>query len=149
MRTFILLFLLLPFLLLSCKQKQPAVQNIYVETTPCFGNCPVFKLGFHPDRTVTYKAESNNKETGVFTTTLPPKLYDSLLTLLKATNFPALKESYAVDWTDAPSVLLTIMYDKNQIKRIKDYGEQGTKELQTLYAFVFRLKESQQWKRMP
>ncbi len=124
------------------------IDKIKFSTTACFGTCPVFELEINANRTAKYNAiEYNEDQKGTFTAKIDTANYNSIIQLLDYVDFPGLKNNYAVGWTDYPTCNMEITYDNGQVKKIEDYGEQGTYGLSMIYAKFFSLRDNQKWKK--
>jgi hypothetical protein len=122
------------------------IQKIEYKTTMCFGTCPEFELTINSDRKAKYNALQYNKPDGKFNGIIDQKKYDELVELLNYIDFPNLKESYSVSWTDDQTCSLKITYDNGKTKIINDYGLIGTFGLDRTYDMLFNLRKNQTWK---
>jgi hypothetical protein len=123
------------------------IEKIELSTTICFGICPVFELEINADRTANYNAIQYNDKKGKFKTTIIVENFNSLMTLLNYTDFPKLKDTYSVNWTDDQTCTLKVTYDNGMTKTIIDYGEIGTNGLRMVYNQLFSLRKNQSWKK--
>lgn len=128
------------------------IEKIEFKTSVCFGSCPSFQMIINQDITAVFIAEIYNRETrkseeiiGKFKTVLKEKSYTEIIDLLNYINFPELKESYSVNWTDDQTSNLKITYDNGKVKEISDYGLIGTYGLDRLYELFFELRFNQNW----
>lgn len=122
---------------------------VSVKTSPCFGTCPVYEMTILSDKKATYNAIRFNKDQeGIYQATIKEDDFKQLISLLQATNFASLQDEYKPNVTDLPGVDLEITYNKNQVKKIHDYGARGTEELKRFYDFVSGLRNSQDWKKL-
>ena len=123
------------------------IEKIEFETTMCFGTCPVFKMTIDSNRDAVYESiKFNAQKTGKYQTRIDNKTYLRLKDLLNYTNFPKLKNSYRVSWTDDQTSTLKITYDNGKVKTIEDYGLIATFGLCQAYKILFNLRGSQEWK---
>lgn len=129
-----------------------AIERVDFQTTKCYGTCPQFRISVNKDRSALFIAELHNKDRsrvnevkGTFYTTVSESALAEVTGLLNYMNFPALRSYYAVNWTDAPTSTLTIVYDNGQVKRITDYGLKGTFGLHRVYELFFMLRFNQDW----
>jgi hypothetical protein len=122
------------------------VRQINFSTSGCFGTCPIFELIIQADRTAKYHAIDYNKRKGRFTAVIDTAAYARLLATLQYIRLPTLKDSYRVNWTDDQTVELEVKLSDGQVKKIHDYGAIGTFGLATLYAQLYKLRETQNWK---
>jgi len=117
-----------------------SIESIEFSTTQCLGTCPVFKLTITKDGSVSYKGIEFVNRIGDFNLRMTPADLTYLTALLAAIDLPRLKEYYLVNYTDAPTAHLTILYANGQTKKITDYGLQGTYGLKTVYSFLHSLR---------
>lgn len=120
---------------------------IQVETTRCFGACPVFKMTINNDRTATYEAiKFNQNQEGTYTGTIKEKDFARLQVLIKRTNYANLQDTFRMEQvSDMPSITLHIPHE-GKVKTIYDYGEKGTPQLEALYTFLTDLRTNQEWR---
>jgi hypothetical protein len=123
------------------------IEKIEYKTSGCFGTCPSFELVINSNKNAAYKPIAFNKEKkGTFKSIIGNFQYDELIGLLNYVDFPNLKDSYSVSWTDDQSSQLIVIYDGGKIKKINDYGLIGTFGLSRVYKILFDLRENQNWK---
>ncbi|MGI4875704.1 MAG: DUF6438 domain-containing protein [Janthinobacterium lividum] len=126
--------------------KDYAIKKVEFSTTGCYGICPVFNLQVNYDGAATYRAEEYSKKEGTFTGIIAPQALKELWASLNYLGFPTLRNNYAISVTDHPTCTLTITYGTEQVKIIRDYGEQGTFGLQQVYQLLCALRETQAWR---
>jgi hypothetical protein len=122
------------------------VSQISFSTSGCYGTCPIFELAIQANRTARYNALNYNKRKGRFTAVIDTAAYARLLATLQYIRLPTLKDSYRVNWTDDQTVDLEVKFSDGQVKKIHDYGAIGTFGLATLYAQLYKLRETQSWR---
>jgi hypothetical protein len=122
-----------------------AISKIEYNTGACYGLCPIFSLIIDSSRNASYHAIKFNKEQGDFKTIINLKDYNKITELINYINFATLEDDYNLPITDQPTSWLTITYDNGKVKRIKDYGEEGTYGLMALYKLLFRIRSNQSW----
>ena len=122
------------------------VENIYIETSSCFGDCPVFNMRIGRDRKAKYNALSYNSKNGVYLSTITTEAYNRLIQTINYIKLRTLKDNYGVGATDYPTIKLEIIYNNGQIKMVDDYGGIGTFGLRNLYNQFFQLRTTQEWK---
>lgn len=141
---FLFCFLLISNLILSQKPND----SIYIEKTPCFGKCPVFKLTLKGTGEIFLKVDTN--------LTLPRGTYTSNLDLIrtreifedfKTQKIFSFKNEYLGKMTDFPTTYLIFKRGK-KIKKIKNqYG--APPELKNLEGLLVNLiSEIDNWKRV-
>lgn len=126
--------------------KDYIIQKIEYATTMCFGACPVFNLTINSDHSAVYNALKYNEPDGKFNVAVDDKSYAELPGILNYIDFPRLKDSYRVGWTDDQTCTLKITYDHGKTKTITDYGKIGTYGLNRVYDIIFALRQNQLWK---
>ena len=89
----------------------PKTQLIALETTPCRGFCPVFRLDFRNDGYVDYEGIRFVRKMGKSSFQLTEKELTALQQLLKTTNLWQYPESFPVTIVDAPGALITVHRD--------------------------------------
>ena len=82
---------------------------------------------------------------GQFYGKIEPSTKNKIYEILNYINFPSLKDSYMTGATDMPTAYLTIHYGSGQIKKIKDYGFQGTYGLGILYNQLEKISNDNSW----
>ncbi len=121
------------------------LEEIKFSTTRCFGSCPVYDLTLSRNRNAVLNAKAYMKQRGFLKTKVEEKLFFQILNLINYLKVDSLKDDYAVNATDNPSINVEIKYN-GITKRIHDYGLEGTLGLQQLYLLVEQLIERQKWK---
>lgn len=142
------------FLEYNPKPKKQKIEKIEYKTGICFGSCPEFDIIIETNRHSTFIARSFNfsdemdfeTPEGFFETTLNTTHYNEITEILNYIDFENLKNDYEVSWTDDHSCSLSITYNQGKIKKIDDYGLQGTYGLSLLYKKLFDLRFNQNWK---
>ncbi|UYZ64718.1 DUF6438 domain-containing protein [Hymenobacter weizhouensis] len=122
------------------------ITRLHYETTGCFGTCPAYQLALDvTSRKADFTGLRFTRREGQAQATLPPKTINDITQLLNYANFPALRDSYDVPWTDDQTATLTITYANGSVKRIRDYGLQGTPELSRVYKMLEEIRVSEGW----
>jgi hypothetical protein len=128
-------------------QKSPEIESIYFETTPCFGDCPIFDLKIFKDGHATYvRHEGLTEPYGNFKCVINLTQLKEIIDLIKYLNILDLENYYGVNATDMQTVKLSINFSDGKTKNIEDYGLQGTMGLVRLYNLLFELRLNQKWK---
>ena len=123
------------------------IEKIECTTTACFGSCPVFSMTIDVTTgNAQYSGTKFNKRNGQYSTKINENNLQELIGLLNYTNFPELKDKYAVNWSEDQTSKLIITYDGGKTKTISDYGLLGTFGLNRVYDLIFKLRENQYWK---
>lgn len=131
------------------------IEKIDYQTNRCFGTCPQFSILIHKEKNATFDAQHHNRKEkkgkeikGKFETIIRDKDFIEIINSLIDTDFPNLNDNYSVDWKDDHTCFLTICYDNGKLKRIVDYGLNGTPELKNFYKLMFELRFNQDWKKI-
>lgn len=153
---------LLGILLISCAPQTGAhYQQIKYEAGACFGFCPIFKLTINPDRSAVIEAERftfsdgrtkddfSGPHEGTFKTTLNQDDFDKIIGMLNDLKLKDLKNNYGSrNVTDLPTAKLEVKFADGTVKKIEDYGKNGTEKLNTLYKFLETLPKTQNWQKV-
>jgi hypothetical protein len=134
------------FIELNKSRLRPPIKSLFFEASSCLGICPAFKMNIFKDGTAYYVADFFNNEEGNFRATIKPKDLNEILGLVSYLNVSNLENTYSELAADMPTAYLTIYFENGSIKKISDYGQQGTLGLVRLYKLLFQLRESQKWK---
>ena len=134
------------FIELNKKVRSIKINEIELQTTYCYGECPVFKMTIKSNGQVLlfpkdYTPVKINSESKINSEKL-----DSIFSLISYINLPHLKERYDVGATDHPTGILKINYNNNKVKNISDYGLQGTFGLYLLFNELESLLYECEWK---
>jgi hypothetical protein len=84
-------------------------------------------------RTYTYD-KCKLKETN--TTVLEMSSINRIFDLLNYMDFSNLENSYRVNWMDARTSYITVYFNNGDVKKVMDYGRQGTHGLVLLYKLI-------------
>ena len=126
------------------------IENLIINKSPCFGACPTYKLEVTKDGKAYLDARNflKNDLKGKYTTKLNTAHLQRLSSELNNLEFPKLKDRYGDNRiTDLPATDLEIRYNGHFVKKIYDYGNQGTPALAKFYADVDSLVYAQQWQK--
>ena len=144
------------FLLINCTTNKANTKysTIEYEAGACFGFCPIYKMTINADRTAIFDAKrfnfsrdtSSDKEEGTFKGTISEIKYKELIAILDSINPKNLKDYYGnQNVPDLPTSYLKVDYADGSMKKIEDYGKQGTPNLEKLYQFFDELRTSENW----
>ena len=124
------------------------IQKIAFETTGCFGTCPVLEMSIDERRRATYQAIQFNERKGKFNGMIDLAAFDKLVDTINYLGLRMLKNDYAVGHTDDQTATLTITFDNGKVRKISDYGMEGTFGLANLYNQLLNLRSTQKWRRI-
>lgn len=148
--------------------KNYSIKKIAFKTGMCFGTCPAFWLELNKEGNSKFIAEAYNfinendpkaeektfknlnkgKKEGTFETKIKIEDFNELEKILTIIDFPQLKDSYHVNWTDDQTSYLAVTYDNGKVKNIQDYGLVGTYGLRLLYKKLFDIRFNQDWQKV-
>lgn len=127
----------------DCDLQQPQLV-LSIETTPCFGQCPVFEFKIYSNCKATYIGKSHVKMEGEWHSKLSLKQYRSLRDTFNESNYFGFDDRYTAEITDLPTTYIYYT-DGNQKKKIMDYYD-APEELKMLEEKVYDLIENLNWK---
>lgn len=154
----LLVFIVLASTVVGCKKKQAAVATESTETTPpaataestpqespqeagvfatyertpCYGQCPIFKLTIYTDGKAVYEGRNWVNMIGTYRTVVSKSSMERLLTAAKEVDYFSMKEEYNNEMvTDLPSVITEVSND-GVLKRVRN-RRGGPASLKTLY----------------
>lgn len=130
------------------------IQQLIFIMKGCWGPCPIFQMTIEQDGSVVldvleYFMFHDRDTMGTFDFSISPLSLDTLRDLLDYTDFPHLRDSFAVEWTDDVTSLLFINYDGGLTKNIYDYGMMGTFGLHRVYEYLLELLAREYWTSPP
>jgi Domain of unknown function (DUF6438) len=108
--------------------KGPPVTQITLERTECKGTCPVYKVSFQPDGTVTYVGQKHVPRIGTFTGRIDRRTFGRMVELLASFNYSQLQDRYTSPITDHPHAITSVSWGDKR-KTIDNYAEAGPTSL--------------------
>lgn len=144
------------WLVLSCKNNQTASdsksadqpvdlsENIFleVETTPCYGECPVYTLTIYQDSTIQYNGKMFTQKTGKFAGKAKAKHIEQIKNALEQASFFKLNRVYNdSSVTDLPTTIIAAQTDgkKNHVKARYNEPDSFRKLSSFLFEFIDEL----------
>lgn len=126
------------------------IRKIVYSADYCFGTCPVFKLSIDAGGAANWHAGDFNDIGGTrfygdYHATIKKADLNKATSFLNYIGFEGLNNSYSQWGTDQPTSVIEITYDDGKMKKIRDYGQQGTYELYLLHRMMFDLRQNQEW----
>lgn len=119
---------------------------IVLETTPCYGTCPVQKLEIFADGQAHYQGIANTERQGEYRLKLRPSALKALQKCFRDARFFEFKDSYQQKVSDLPSTYLTFS-EEGRTKTILDYY--GTPEaIKQLENEVLALLKRKGWRKV-
>ncbi|TQI71105.1 hypothetical protein JM79_2031 [Gramella sp. Hel_I_59] len=129
-------------------QDEPAnyqIDTIKYSTSSCLGSCPIFNITITAKGEIFYKGEWYVEEEGKRTVANGKREFQLIKDILNSIKVKELENNYSVSWTDDQTSLLEIHFKDGQIKKIRDYGLQGTFGLATLYDRLKNIALTTNW----
>ncbi len=121
-------------------------QMIRFKTNPCMGVCPVFDLSLKSDGHALIDAQKNCKVTGLFTAMIDQKILSEIEELVNYLPLGSIKNNYDDGWQKDRRADLELVYG-DTIKKVTDYGMEGSFGLRQLYSLLARLVDEANWKK--
>ncbi|WP_148042749.1 DUF6438 domain-containing protein [Pedobacter jejuensis] len=110
------------------------VKSIKMNTSGCFGSCPIFNLTLYPSGKGDFEGIEFTKTKGKSSRILSMDIFKELSDLANYINIKKLNDQFQVPWTDDQTATLTITFKNGLKKTIRDYGMQGKFGLSALYS---------------
>lgn len=142
------------FLLSSGSNALSAPADVFtMETTPCFGTCPVYEVNVFSDGEVIFKGKAHTAFEGIYRLPRDPEMFQTIKQLLDEARFHDFRDVYGWNqggdenpckegWTDYPSTLLSLQF-ANTYKTVFHYhgckGFEREGELKSLEESLFEL----------
>lgn len=115
------------------------IESIEINTSGCYGSCPVQKLKLLKDGKAYYEGFAYTSQLGKSYRKLSRKYFEEFAKLLNYIDVKHLKNNYQVNWTDDQTATLTVTFKDQSKKIIRDYGMQGTFGLTAVYDKLMKL----------
>lgn len=132
----------------SCNsyKKKYRESSVSLESTPCFGSCPVYDLTIFGNG----DAVLNNKEfanpPGTFSAKADPKLINDLFKSFKKLDWDTVKDEYPTNYSDMPDKILMFKHGKTDRRIVIRGGSEHPPILDSLVNKVSMLRNSLGWK---
>jgi hypothetical protein len=119
------------------------IRSVELKQTGSDVGSPVFSIKIDNEGLTEYDRETFfvHKEKGIstfpkgiFKKDLGREIFIGLEEILRYIRVKELKNSYSVPWFHAPSGTLTVEFENGEVKKISDYGLQGTFGLKAVYS---------------
>lgn len=123
------------------------IREIEFQTSGCYGTCPVFNFKLNYKGNNEFNGQAYIKHEGKSEGKIPVKLFNQIHELLEYIEVNKLKDNYSVAWTDDQTSTLSIRFDDNSVKKIKDYGMIGTFGLMAVYSKLIEIGEEPVWRK--
>ncbi|MFW6328106.1 MAG: DUF6438 domain-containing protein [Bacteroidota bacterium] len=120
---------------------------ISMKKTSCMGNCPVYEISIHENRSVKLHAKENIGMEGQYRSKLSKQRYNNLVSAFESGKFFSFENTYTSRiFKDLPTTYIYFSHE-GENKKIKDYYG-APKELKELEKRVARLIDELEWKKV-
>ena len=123
------------------------IKEIEFQTSGCYGSCPVFNLKINYKGNAKFNGQAYIKHKGKSEKKIPINLFNEIQELLEFIEVKKLKDNYSVTWTDDQTSFLTVRFNDNSVKKIRDYGMIGTFGLMAVYSKLGKIGKETEWKK--
>nr|WP_299340194.1 DUF6438 domain-containing protein [Allomuricauda sp.] len=131
---------------LDDNQTSYTIEQVSIETVPCFGTCPVFTLTIDKTGNTQFIGKEHVSKKGKFTTKIPQQTVDALWAMIAYAKLKELKNEYENPWADGRTVTIRVDFSDGSTKKIRDHGLQGTFGLRSIYDKLMELVTKTDWK---
>jgi hypothetical protein len=142
-----LVFKFQEFVELNKNPTKYTIKEIEFQTSGCYGSCPVFNLKINYKGNAEFNGQAYIKHKGKSEKKIPINLFNEIQELLEYIEIKKLKDNYSVAWTDDQTSTLTIRFNDNSVKKIRDYGMIGTFGLMAVYSKLIEIGKETEWKK--
>ena len=119
-------------------------KRLTINYSPCFGECPVYRVEFLKGGKATYIGDRHSSLIGKYIGKIDVYSYTLLCSLLERIEADEMT-SYMANWTDDATI--TIAFEtENENFGIADYGKQGPPELIAYHALFNKIIDEINWK---
>ena len=120
------------------------INRIEFSTSGCLGSCPICELTVNSNQTIDYYGKYNVHKTGRHHFIITPLDFSNLIELTNNIDLQLvkLKQGLEIFEFDNQKVMLKITYDNGETKTIDDRNNTANYGLETLYQFLFGLRNS-------
>ena len=147
--------LIIPLVVTAQKRKESSsnepraggeqISEMTLERTPCFGTCPAYRVTLRRDGTATYVGLEYVERKGTYS----GKFYgfERLAQLIEARGFFDLKDNYAINATDLPSTITSVVRAGRR-KTVNNYGGAGPLELWGIEEAIDGVVSNTKWQKV-
>lgn len=101
-------------------QENTAKQVFYLETTPCYGTCPSYKVSIFENDSLTYEGIKYVAKEGFLSKKLSKGTVEKLKEQFRNAHFFSFQNQYTAQVSDFPSTYISFT-DQGKTKKIMDY----------------------------
>jgi len=103
------------------RKKNVQIDTIIVDKSACLGTCPSYIITLSKNGEVTYDGRYYVDKIGKWKSTFHKSEFEGLTSIIFATNFLGMKETYSTNATDFPWVTITVVTEELTKKVKTDY----------------------------
>jgi len=151
MRVKAFIFLVCLWFIGACKSPQKVVnsnpstsitkQIFYLETTPCYGTCPAYKVSIFENDSLVYEGFKYVTKEGVLSKKLPQGTVEKLIDKFRTANFFSFQNQYTARVSDFPTTYISFT-DQGKTKTIMDYYK-APESLKKLEGYINELVKTE------
>ena len=124
---------------------QPAITEITLERTACFGFCPIYKVILRSDNTATYIGMKFVERQGTYKAYISG--FEHLAKIIEARRYFSLRDRYTEPISDMPSAITSVVRNGKR-KTIDNYGNSGPIELWEIENLIDGLIANVRWEKV-
>lgn len=120
------------------------ITEIGLRRSPCFGECPVYRVTVYDDGRLEYVGEQYVERLGRYTGRVREGEFHALAAFIREVDFMALEDRYAVPLTCKATVYTTVVMN-GVTKEVSNYGGAGPATLWAIETLIDRLLLEAEW----
>lgn len=120
----------------------PALDEISLVSTNCYGPCPYIKTIIDSTGQVFLFVSEYGGLSGYFVGQVPDSVFSSIRLQFQKADIPHLKREYSANHTDDASIYISLVHRNTIVHSLYDYGNAGTAELVWAYTPLKYLYQS-------
>lgn len=132
------------------KKNSKRFQNLYlsVQTTPCFGTCPIYKIQVFGNGNATLNAErftENHHFAGEYAIELNDSILLDLFSIASPLNWNKYQKEYRSGYSDLPGVVISFSKTAGDTTDIYFEKNYGPKELELIADKIEQIRIQMNW----
>lgn len=125
-----------------------SIKSIKIETTSCFGPCPVFTAEFYNDGMAHYKGGMYTDLKGEYIGEYYKSNFIEMCEYIEFAEIEKLKSKYELMATDMSSTTIVIGYKDGSTKSIHDYGHIAPIQFRFFETYLKNLIDDIKWEKV-
>lgn len=130
---------------LGAMPTKPAITEITVEHTGCYGPCPIYKVIVHQDGTATFIGQQYVERIGTYKASYVP--FKRLAQAMQDRGFAGLHDDYSTGTTDQETVITTVLQGGRR-KTVENYGDAGPQNLWEIQTLIDGAVAQAHWRKV-